>query len=460
MRSKNEFQNQGEIGEKVPHLCISFGDCCGCTACYSVCPKRAIQMVEDDEGFPYPHVNENLCIGCHLCEKVCVFKRDAEIRKNKENCNSSEPLFTYAVRHRNEQVRMESRSGGIFTAVSDLVFSQGGVVYGCVLDDNFEALHIRASCAEERDEMRGSKYIQSSLNDTYREIKSDLDKDLLVLFSGTSCQVSGLKAFLEKEYFNLLCIDIVCHGVSSPLVWRKYLRWQEDRNNGKIVSVDFRNKREFGWRAHIETLHLQSCDKFLGENSHRNSASAKLEQLQDRYSSKIKLRNDVLSRPTPKEFFCKDDGVDTIVYSDIFTNLFYEHCILRPSCYQCPYKSLTHPGDITIGDYWGINLVSAAHLDDDRGVSLVMINTDKGKKMFDSVKKDIIAEETGVSQKMMQQPLRESFSCPDNRGQFWDDFHKLPFAKISRKYAKHSYRENIRLWLGCNKRTIVQKIKG
>lgn len=208
----------------------------------------------------------------------------------------------YAVQHKSETVRAASKSGGIFTAVSDWILTQNGIVYGCALHERFRAVHIRALNAEDRDRMRGSKYIQSKLGDTYENVKNDLIDGRVVLFTGTSCQVAGLKQYLGKEYENLLCVDIVCHGVPSPKVWDEYLRWQEEKNKTKVMKVDFRNKTDFGWRAHKETLTFEN-----GKN----------------------------------------------ISSKVFTTLFYGHSILRPSCYECPYKSVMHPGDVTIVDYWG-----------------------------------------------------------------------------------------------------------
>lgn len=209
----------------------------------------------------------------------------------------------YAVKHKNEKIRMESRSGGIFTALSDLILIECGIIYGCVLTENFTAVHIRAESIGERNRMRGSKYIQSKLGETFRSVRNDLDNGKKVLFSGTSCQVAGLRRFLGKKYDNLFCVDIVCHGVPSLVVWIKYLNWQEKQNQGKVIKVDFRNKKFFGWHDHIETLWFDN----------KRSIS-----------------------------------------SYVFRNLFYGHTILRPSCYECPYKSVLHPGDITIADYWGI----------------------------------------------------------------------------------------------------------
>lgn len=208
----------------------------------------------------------------------------------------------YAVKHKDEMTRAASRSGGIFTALSDQVLSNGGVVYGCVLTEEFDAVHIRTDNAEDRNRMRGSKYIQSKLGDTFKSVKTDLDAKKSVLFSGTSCQVAGLKKYIGKEYDNLFCVDIVCHRVPSKKIWEAYLCWQEQKMHSKVASVDFRNKKDFGWHDHVEIL-------------------------------------------------CFENGKSTS--SRVFKELFYGHTVLRPSCYECPYKSVMHPGDITIADYWG-----------------------------------------------------------------------------------------------------------
>lgn len=288
----------------------------------------------------------------------------------------------YAVQHKDDSIRAMSRSGGVFTALSDLIQNNNGIVYGCVLDENFKAVHIRADNSEKRNQMRGSKYIQSKLGDTYKNVKSDLTSGRRVLFSGTSCQVAGLKLYLGKEYENLLCVDIVCYGVPSPKVWEEYLKWQEKINRSKVKAVDFRNKQDFGWRAHIETL--------LMENGQT-------------------------------------------VSSDIFTKLFYEHSILRPCCYQCPYKSVMHPGDITIADYWGIEK-AAPEFDDNKGVSLVLINNETGEKVFDAIKKTVKWKQTRLGDSM-QTPLKKPFPKPANRDQFWIDFYDKRFGYIAKKYC-------------------------
>lgn len=288
----------------------------------------------------------------------------------------------YAVQHIDENVRAASRSGGIFTAISDHILKQGGIVYGCVLTESFEAVHIRTENQTDRNRMRGSKYIQSKLNDSFQSVRCDLENGKRVLFTGTSCQIAGLKGYLRKEYENLLCVDIVCHGVPSPKVYMRYLAWQEEKTPSNIVSVDFRNKKDFGWRAHIETIYFEN---------------------------------------------------GMTVSSKVFTNLFYGHAILRPSCYECPFKSVMHPGDITIADYWGIEK-AAPKFDDNKGVSLVLVNNERGEKVFNSTKEQIKLQETRIEDSM-QPPLKAPFPKPENREQFWTDFKSKDFGYIARKYG-------------------------
>lgn len=309
----------------------------------------------------------------------------------------------YAVKHKNEGIRAASRSGGIFTALSDVFLEEKGVIYGCVLTENFEAVHIRAEDAEVRNRMRGSKYIQSKLGNTYKNVELDLKSGQKVLFSGTSCQVAGLHHFLGQEYIELVCVDIVCHGVPSSAVWRKYLLWQEEKNASRVIAVDFRNKRDFGWHDHVETLMLED---------------------------------------------------NSMVNSKVFTTLFYGHNILKPSCFECPYKSIMHPGDITIADYWGIEK-AVPGFDDNKGVSLVLINSNNGEKIFEKVKSDIVWKPAKIEDSM-QPPLVKSFAEPVKRKQFWYDFYNMDFDKIVRKYGGTGLKNRIMNRLRSIKRNLVK----
>lgn len=301
----------------------------------------------------------------------------------------NKPL-AFAVKHKNIEERMESRSGGIFTAVSDIILEQNGVVYGCALDENLQAVHIRAETTEERNRMRGSKYVQSRMGSIFRGVKDDLEQGRKVLFTGTFCQVAGLKSFLMKPYENLYCMDIICHAVPSPLIYRRYLQWQEERY-GKIKEIDFRNKKDFGWHSHIETL------------------------------------------------LCEKKKVDDRVW----TSIFYNNLFIRPSCYECPYKTLLHESDITIGDYWGIEK-AAPGFDDNNGVSLVLINSDKGLALFEATQKSINFEATKIEDSM-QQPLCAPYQRPEKRNEAWTDFSEMSFDEFAKKYGRDGLKQKIKI---------------
>ena len=230
--------------------------------------------------------------------------------------------------------------------------------------------------------MRGSKYIQSEMRGVFPAVKDDLEAKRKVLFSGTSCQVAGLIGYLGKNYENLFCVDIVCHGVPSPLVWKDYLRWQEKKNGSKVVGVDFRNKKDFGWKAHVETLFLENGKQ---------------------------------------------------VDSRVFTTMFYGHSILRPCCYQCPYKDVIHPGDITIADYWGIEKAAPA-FEDAKGVSLVLVNNAHGRQLFDDTSDRFDYVQTRIEDSM-QKPLIGPYDPPKSREQFWKDSRNKGFSIIAKKYG-------------------------
>lgn len=223
-------------------------DCCGCTACASVCPHYAISMVPDALGFLYPKVDESKCVECGLCEKVCQFNDHYDI-----SLNMPKPL-AYAVRHKDMSEVMKSRSGAAFVAISDYVIENGGVVYGAGYKDHFRVAHKRATTKSERDEFRGSKYVQSDLTGIFRMVKKDLKDGLYVLFSGTPCQTAGLNAYIGKKLRqHLLLIDIVCHGVPGPFLWRDYIAYLEKKQGDTLSVVNFRDKEKFGWKAHVES---------------------------------------------------------------------------------------------------------------------------------------------------------------------------------------------------------------
>ena len=351
--------------------------CCGCSACASICPQKAISMKPDAMGFLYPRVDVDKCIVCGLCLKVCSFNECYDTSQNIEKAK------VYAVRHKDIEKIRKSRSGAMFVAISDYVLEEGGVIYGAGYTDYFRVVHKRATTKEERDEFRGSKYVQSDLNNVFLQVKNDLSNGLLVLFSGTPCQTSGLNSFISKKYRDrLILVDIVCHGVPSPSIWRDYLRYQERKYNSKIVKVDFRDK-SLGWTEHKESL--------LFENN-------------------------------------------KLVYSSIYTDLFYGHLMFRPSCEKCYFTNFMRPSDITLGDFWGWKRVDKSINSDDLGCSLVLCNTNKGISIFNKVSSELNYIET--TQNMCEQPnlLRPSVFS-DKYGRFQKNYKRWGFGFILAKYS-------------------------
>ena len=377
--------------------------CCGCGECSIICPTNAIKMKLNKQGFYYPVVIAKNCIYCSKCVNHCSYNNGS----NKDLADSV--LTSYAVKHKDEIIRAASRSGGVFTSLSDLVLDRGGVVYGCQLFDCRTAIHTRATTKEERDAFRGSKYIQSETHQIFESVKNDLLNGLWVLFSGTSCQVNAIKDFCGNiDCSKLLLVDIVCHGVPSSKIWTDYLKYIEKTNKKKIVSVDFRDKSKFGWAAHTET-------------------------------------------------FVFEDGTDHS--SDYFRRLFYDHLILRKDCFECPYRSLERISDITIADCWGI----AEHypeFNDNKGVSLVLVNTDQGQSFYNQLS-DIDYIEVDINN-LMQPPLKENWIIPKNYDEFWGFYNKRSFKKVINKYVlkKPSSYSRVKYFIRSNLATVYRKIVG
>ena len=323
--------------------------CCGCTACSSVCPKQCIEMREDEEGFYYPFVNKEACIDCGLCQKTCPVLSPPD--------TTGEPVRTCIVRNKNEEILMRSTSGGFFYALCEYVIQKGGVVYGVRLNDKLEVVHSRAETIEDCVPFLGSKYVQSYLGNIFRQVKKDLDGGRLVCFSGTPCQVQGLRNTLNNEQRDcLILVDITCHGVPSQKIWKEYLDYERNRIQEDIVDVSFRSKH-FGY----------------------NNSSMKI------------------------------GGHDSVKYETArvnpFLKAFFSHMFLRPSCSHCPVKTIHRTSDFTIFDSWKASEV-LHQKDDDKGYTNVLVQTDKGLKIIDSLRdrldihdvtiKDIIPDDGGM----------------------------------------------------------------
>lgn len=316
-------------------------NCCGCSACAQACPKQCISMQQDVEGFLYPQVDTSSCIDCGLCEKVCPFIHPYEPRT---------PIQTYAAINNDEQIRMESSSGGIFTLLTEQIINERGVVFGARFDENWQVTIDYSETIDGLAAFRGSKYVQASVGDTYAKCAKFLKAGRLVLYSGTPCQIAGLKHYLRKEYDNLLTVDFVCHGVPSPKVWGKYLN--EVVGIVNVQGVSMRNKQLEGWKNYNFVLDYQIDGKMIS--------------LSSRYQE-----ND-------------------------YMNAFLRDMILRPSCYACKAKECRSHSDITIADFWGIQNVRP-QMDDDKGTGLVLIHTAKGMDYvpFDKMRYDEVTFEEG-----------------------------------------------------------------
>lgn len=310
--------------------------CSGCHACYSICPKNAIDMVVDEEGFWYPNVNEEKCVGCNLCEKVCPII-------NSKNYTSLKKA--YGCYNLDENVRLKSSSGGMFSVLASDVIDRGGVVFGAKFDTNFNVVHDYVETVDEIDVFRGSKYVQSNIGESFKKAKGFLDSGRIVLFSGTPCQIAGLKAYLRKDYDNLITVDLICHGVPSPMIWQRYVN--ELGQGKKLTYMTFRDKSK-GWNNGV-----------------------------------LKYRFDDRSEITEE-------------YAEsLYIKGFIKNCYLRPSCYDCNFKTLDRCSDLTLGDFWGVE-DSLPDIDKESGVSLVIVHSLKGENLFDIIKNEIFYEEVDI----------------------------------------------------------------
>ena len=358
-------------------------ECCGCEACYNVCPHKAIKMNEDENGFEFPNVLKEKCTNCNACLRVCPILNT----KNIDNKLDFEKKAFIAI-NRNEEIRKFSSSGGIFTLLAEEVLKDGGVVFGAMFDDKFNVVHGWIEDINDICKMRGSKYVQSEIKDSYNNVKKFLEQGRKVLFTGTPCQVSGLINFLGKQYPNLYTQDIICHGVPSPKVWRKYIQYRRKEDKSSPASISFRDK-ENGWK-------LFSM-KFAYEN---------MEYVQD-------------------------------INHDIYLKAFLRNIALRDSCYNCRFKDSSKvSADITLGDFWGIEQV-APEFNDNKGVSAVILNTEKGLGIFKEVSSSTINKEIDIDTIVKyNSALTKSVSPSKNREKFFADLDKKDFDKLASKYLK------------------------
>lgn len=364
-------------------------ECCGCTACESVCPHGAISMKADSLGFLYPCIDDSKCVDCGLCVKVCQFGKEYS-REEKW----AEPAV-YAVRLKDEEQLCRSQSGGAFYALAVQMLERGGVVYGACFAEHFRVVHKRVGTVAELEELRGSKYVQSDLRGVFPRVKDDLRAGRKVLFSGTPCQVSGLQSYVGRRLrAGLYTVDLVCHGVPSPAVWADYVDYVERKTGEKCESVKFRDKA-FGWASQRETF----C-------------------------------------------FAKGRKLDRIT----FRILFYAHYMLRDSCHVCPYTNLKRCSDVTVGDFWGWTKISR-EFGDNKGVSLVLVNSDRGREMFDEAQSELYLIPSNATD-CLQPQLQYPSGRHRKRVAFIRDYEKRGFEYVARRYGDLGWRYRAALLKG------------
>ena len=321
-------------------------DCCGCWACENICPKSCISMVEDEEGFRYPQVDKDVCIDCHLCEKVCPVtnaKPDVEHEGQK----------AFLLQHRDEKILHESASGGAFTAIATYVIERGGVAFGAAYDKDLQVTHQYAECVDDLWKFRNSKYVQSYVGKAYQEAKEFLKQGRMVCFSGTPCQLEGLLNYLRKPYENLVTVDVMCHSITSPKIFRMYVEMQKEKYGDDIENIMFRDKQPYGYK----------------------------------YSSMSVYREG-------KQIY--KEGVET----DVYLRSFFCDVNVRPSCYDCKFKKQHHLTDFTIWDCFDVRKFSK-EFDNDKGVTRILANTDKANQ--------ILSEMNQVA-RVMEIPVGEAVS--------------------------------------------------
>lgn len=353
--------------------------CCGCTACEKICGHKAISMKENSKGFLEPVIDLDKCVNCGLCHKVCPLYHEVAVSEAGFRQNY------YAAKRNDDEQRRQSQSGGAFAALAEEILNRNGSVYGVVLNEKLDAVYDRIVSRKKLKKLKGSKYVQASVGSTYLQAKSDLENGKWVLFSGTPCHIHGLKCFLERQRADtekLVTVDLICHGVPSPKIYREYKQFfSEMHGKRQVTGFNFRDKR-FGWHGHVVTVTVGR-----------------------------------------KQFVNND-----------FVRFFYSHFALRDSCYVCHYTSLNRQGDITIGDCWGIEKF-ASEFDDAKGCSLVLINTSKGQELWNSIGKEfeVIKPER---EEILQPNLQHPTEAPEQMGLFWEDYKKFGCEYVLRRYCE------------------------
>lgn len=382
-------------------------ECCGCGACVQKCPKNAIKMKEDIEGFLYPEIDTKKCINCGLCKKICPainYKID-DIQNFPK---------AYAVKNKNMKDILKSSSGGVFILLAKYVINKQGIVYGAAYDENNNVNHIAIDKEEDLIKLQGSKYVQSNINTIYNDVKKNLNAKKLVLFSGTPCQIKGLKNFLMKDFINLLTCDIVCHGVPSQKLFKVYLSYLEKKYGKKIKNYDFRNKEKKGWGLIAKITFIDNSVKYINSDF-------------DPY------------------------------YSNFLNCNTY-----RESCYNCKFATTKRDSDITLADYWGILSIHNEFYDE-KGVSLILVNSYKGEELIKQIKNNICIIKTDLNYAITRNKnLKQPSIRPEKRSRIYKNINILSnddFIKNNLQY-KVTIKKIIKILVPNKLKKYIMKVKG
>lgn len=388
---------------KLPLLANRY-HCTACGACENICPVGAITMQRDSEGFAYPQIDKEKCIRCGACERVCP--ADAELPMPHDD-----PKAYYAFTS-DQQLLMQSSSGGVFSIIARKIIHEGGIVFGAGYDEKFRVCHKSASNEEELANLRTSKYVQSDIGKTYQEAKKALSEGRKVLFTGTSCQIAGLKQYLQKDYDNLYTADLICHGVPSPQVWEDYLK--QNHSHKKITSVSFRDKTQ-GWHD---------------------------------FSMKITYEDSTSYRD--------------LATKDPFEKAFLANLYLRPVCYQCQYKTKNRVCDMTLSDYWGVETIHP-ELEKQEGVSLILVHTEKGEELYEAVAEQMEVGATNLEKSIaLNHGALHSVKWNQKRKYFYDNYDKKPINALVKECTKLSLVKKLRLFVyvnGAKVKKIIRNIR-
>ena len=363
----------------IVDLCKT-GLCTGCSACANACPEQCIQMAADAEGFLRPKIDSSQCVVCGTCQNVCP------VLHPKAHGNET---VAYAAVHKDDAIRLESTSGGVFSLLCQWVLDHGGIVFGAAYADDFSVAHGCVEKASDLSKLRTAKYAQSAIGDSYRRAKTFLEQGRYVLFSGTPCQIGGLRTFLGKDYGRLLTVDLICHGVPSPAVWEHYIQYrgEQDAQGERPTSINLRSK-ESGWAGYSIRFDYAGGQTYRMPNS-----------------------------------------------QDPYLRCFVKDLCLRPSCYACSFKGIDRCSDFTLGDYWGV-WSQLPELDDNQGTSIVLLHSEKAKRIWPELLSGMKAVQVDADQCFSENPSALSSATePDDRQMFLSRYQSEDFSDLADELA-------------------------